>query len=751
MKCHKPNTDQEAVLNISANGFRCTEHILPDSASSNPNVLECFIPVSEGDHLKISGHFNGTVLHGAFDVLADGSFLGDKRIEGKGSELKYYKRRRLDLSKFFDNPRPQGYTSIYPPRDIIEGDLYVKALQSTNDDQSGEKLGLGSLAVIVSLNQKSDQTYHEPYFSTIAGEWRISNQVTVEETTNAGIVPSHELEVRVTDDKVHKNRQSKHRRHHEQIRFGSKPWAKFIFYYRDRLAIEAAGCVSRPDVSQALEEADLDSFVSANTEKNASEKNEAKVTPAKRSASDDGDSDSEDVVINPIKKKGMPPPSLTTSPTSAEPKKKKKLLGHALRLNTSDSLFMTPAPPESTPASGTLSSELNLSPKAASARGGDEEDDDFLLDSTEADRVTTQDGEALQQDFEPGSGQIGGVASTDWTTESRETGLRKINDEDVEGAAKEISSPESHPAIASTEGPSTENAIATILDNQTEKAAHDELITPQSEPRVKEELQNGITSATGSPTHQKPKDGRDIDTSTTGSYEAAFSTLPDDIRGLVSIQGSISQEILFAFFEKKGINPLGGLKAVDQVVEFDGAKYVLKRTPREGAEESSPKTNMQTTESQNASAQPHEQQTIRIKTEPADKPKTASQQTQTSSLNSTTSSPQVPNTPNSLPMKRAASISRESTPRKNAHIADLKARRDSLLAANVQKKKDTEAAKNALEEKQRKRMDREREQTEILEREIEMMERENAEEDEKRAEYLSATELEEAEMEIDDA
>ena len=86
MKAHKPNTDQECNFTVSVNGSACHEYVLPKRDLADPNTLECFIPTWPGDRLTVNGHFNGTALHGAIDLLADGSFLADKRIEGKGGE-----------------------------------------------------------------------------------------------------------------------------------------------------------------------------------------------------------------------------------------------------------------------------------------------------------------------------------------------------------------------------------------------------------------------------------------------------------------------------------------------------------------------------------------------------------------------------------------------------------------------------------------------------------------------------------------
>lgn len=93
MKAVKPKSDQECSFTVSANGIECPEYVLPNTTITSGNVLECFIPVSIGDQLTLKGRFDGTVLHGAFDLVADGTFVGDKRIEGRSGQAKFAKVR----------------------------------------------------------------------------------------------------------------------------------------------------------------------------------------------------------------------------------------------------------------------------------------------------------------------------------------------------------------------------------------------------------------------------------------------------------------------------------------------------------------------------------------------------------------------------------------------------------------------------------------------------------------------------------
>ena len=269
MKCYKPNSDQECILTVSANGFACPEYILPaqtNFASEPSDILECFIPVSDGDEITISGTFNGTVLHACFDLLADGSFVGDKHIEGaKTDGVRCYRPRKLEYKAVMNVPVPPGWTSKYSSEKVIEGPLCVKKLPENipmvnkvldSMSSDGEQIGVGSIAIVVCLtqSQSEDDMHENAYVSMRCGEWLEANSKGEKfiGMSNGGIVPTHELEVRISDDRVHVNKQSKHRRHFKQQKFGKQLWATFVFYYRSPMAIRMANCMARPDKYQEL-------------------------------------------------------------------------------------------------------------------------------------------------------------------------------------------------------------------------------------------------------------------------------------------------------------------------------------------------------------------------------------------------------------------------------------------------------------------------------------------------------------------
>lgn len=283
MKARKPNTDQDAEVSVFINNRAATEYGLPSpkAAESRENIVECFIPVSEGDRITVKGRFSGTVLNGSIDLVVDGSFLFDSRIEGP--TLKLVENRKIDFKKALNCPIPQGWTSIETPKDMEEGTLQAKRLDHTTvgdltrfelTSTECAKPGLGSLQVIISVSQQPQDRYYDKYLDITNGHWRTRDSQLVRKS---GVLPDHELTLEV-DEEISQKRSAKHRHHWDQIRYGREAWAKFVFYYRSSDAIKKAGCVPLPDKVQDLKPGDAATFVRAPAKANR-----------KRQQSTDGD------------------------------------------------------------------------------------------------------------------------------------------------------------------------------------------------------------------------------------------------------------------------------------------------------------------------------------------------------------------------------------------------------------------------------------------------------------------------------
>ena len=263
MHVYKPNTDQEVTLQLCANRRPCAEYHMPSQPNPDINVAECFVPVKLGDEITLRGIVSGSVLHGSFDLIVDGSFLSDKRIEGgKNGSVRCYTDRKLEFRAIFDAPKPSGHKGMDLPEKVIDGWLHVKELTDHSEFPGTMEpvggIGVGSVVVLIQFNQRADEAYTDRYRSITCGDVDIDRG----EVWSGGIVPEFELEVRPMAGTVTENRQVKHKRHAEQIRFGEKPWAKMVWYYRSQEAIDEAGCVALDeDESHVLEAGDASTFI----------------------------------------------------------------------------------------------------------------------------------------------------------------------------------------------------------------------------------------------------------------------------------------------------------------------------------------------------------------------------------------------------------------------------------------------------------------------------------------------------------
>jgi hypothetical protein len=252
MKLHKPGTDCEVELSISAGGHKCQEYVLPD-ADNEPTAGVCFIPVPEGVEITVHGTFSGSVLEGRIDVLADGAFVANRIIEHPGSKqgvLKCWEKRKVEVKTFLHVPDMDNHKQRLRPK-VVEGQLVASRLKTEDlarplhggDNATG--IGVGSIALVVSLNQDVFDTYgaedEAAYPSVSLKSWRGR----VDDVADSGIEPEFEMNMEVfhDSDPVKDKRATLFWRDLKQLRPGSEPWAFLIFYYRTQAAIDAAGCI----------------------------------------------------------------------------------------------------------------------------------------------------------------------------------------------------------------------------------------------------------------------------------------------------------------------------------------------------------------------------------------------------------------------------------------------------------------------------------------------------------------------------
>lgn len=253
MKVYKPGTDCEVEFTISANGKKCPEFINPEEDEGNSNAKVCFIPVDDGATITIQGSFTGSALVGRVDVLADGTFVANRIIDEPGvkdPDVKYWSKRKVEVKTFLHVPDLNDKRNHLVRPKVVEGNLVATRLSPAetrcplHGDDEASSLGVGSLAVVVSLAQQSDDKHGEedkrPYYPHVTlGSWRERT----DEVAESGIRPEHGLAMEVfpQSNPIKDKKATQYWRDQKADRFGSNAWAYLVFYYRSQDAIDEAG------------------------------------------------------------------------------------------------------------------------------------------------------------------------------------------------------------------------------------------------------------------------------------------------------------------------------------------------------------------------------------------------------------------------------------------------------------------------------------------------------------------------------
>ncbi|KAF2209901.1 hypothetical protein CERZMDRAFT_86549 [Cercospora zeae-maydis SCOH1-5] len=261
MKGERLGTDQQLEIAVYADGVRLPEYVLP-GAKTHPNIAECFVPVEAGEEITVRGRFEGTTLAASFDLVVDGSFLQDSRINDKGA--RQHAVRTLRFERVYDCPSVKpGWTSqLQPPLDVYEADMFTQPIEESSiilahiedENKSLERPGVGSIQVVVNMKDtRPDERKDDAEWDIEGGGWIHRFQKPVR---SSGIKPTYSMEVRRASSTPIKQKRSKTHRNHWNMhaRFGTEPWGRFVFYYRSQTDIDKAQCVLREDKAQQLVE-----------------------------------------------------------------------------------------------------------------------------------------------------------------------------------------------------------------------------------------------------------------------------------------------------------------------------------------------------------------------------------------------------------------------------------------------------------------------------------------------------------------
>lgn len=252
MRVHKPGTDCEVEFHILADGKKCPEFIRPEDDEEVSTAKTCFIPVADNATITIQGNFSGSALVGRVDVLADGSFVADRIIDdpsNKEPTVKYWSKRKVEVKTFLHVPDLNDKRNHLVRPKIVEGNLVTtrlspkEAQMPLHGGDQARSLGVGSITLVVSLTQQSDDTHGEkdlPYYPSVTlGSWR----EIIHEATDSGMRPKHELTMEVfpASNPIKDKKATQFWRDQGARRFGADVWAYLVFYYRTQTAIDESG------------------------------------------------------------------------------------------------------------------------------------------------------------------------------------------------------------------------------------------------------------------------------------------------------------------------------------------------------------------------------------------------------------------------------------------------------------------------------------------------------------------------------
>jgi hypothetical protein len=253
MKVYKPGTDCEVEFTILANGRKCPEFTKPEDDEGESVAKVCYIPVADRETITIQGNFTGSALVGRVDILADGVFVANRIIDEPGTKepvVKYWSKRKVEVKTFLHVPDLNDKKNHLVRPKVVEGNLVATRISPTearlpvHGDDEARSLGVGSLAVVVSLAQQSDDRHGDedkhPYYPHVTlGSWRDRTH----EVAESGIRPEHELAMEVFPETnpIKDKKATQYWRDQKANRFGSNAWAYLVFYYRTQDAIDKAG------------------------------------------------------------------------------------------------------------------------------------------------------------------------------------------------------------------------------------------------------------------------------------------------------------------------------------------------------------------------------------------------------------------------------------------------------------------------------------------------------------------------------
>ncbi|KAI2482879.1 hypothetical protein Ptr902_05196 [Pyrenophora tritici-repentis] len=224
MKVVEQNSDREASAHVYIEGKLVElkeygQYVVPN----NGKAIGCYIPIDEGEKLRIRTWFSGTTLAITHDVLIDGTLRKTHPYMGKA--VSKQKQKKLEFGKFL-------YAT---DKGVLDTVITASQLQGIESTQSDAPEIIGTIELQLHIIRQLDD-YH-----TIEGICTYNDDTKEKDKAAVNyklIAPSlrmiPEKNCRVLQPQ---EAQREQRRLHSR-RPGTEPWAIFRFHYRTREEIE---------------------------------------------------------------------------------------------------------------------------------------------------------------------------------------------------------------------------------------------------------------------------------------------------------------------------------------------------------------------------------------------------------------------------------------------------------------------------------------------------------------------------------
>ncbi|KAJ4370673.1 hypothetical protein N0V83_005194 [Neocucurbitaria cava] len=221
MKVAEKASDRTAEVHIRVEGQAKALKEYGEYISSEDKAICCYVPVEEGDTIKIEGVFSGTTLAIAYDAVVDGVF---RKANSYTAKAVLNMKRKTDVTTFL----------YKTDKGIIDTDMLVTQLPECIVTQLHEKLEtIGTVELRLYVTRQLGVSH-----IVRTGETYYAPRNNIEETASyKQIAPVYQMGFEQDSALLGKGQSTREQRKSNAPRPGTEPWAIFRFHYRSEDAI----------------------------------------------------------------------------------------------------------------------------------------------------------------------------------------------------------------------------------------------------------------------------------------------------------------------------------------------------------------------------------------------------------------------------------------------------------------------------------------------------------------------------------